>query len=64
VRKTYEKLSNIIQESLKKNGMEFKDHNKLFLSANEQLTRLALSKNPEGCFVVQRHIESKLFSVI
>ena len=42
--------------------MEFKDDGKFYLSGNEQLTRSALSKNPDGCFVVHRQFESKIFT--
>lgn len=65
LKQTYETLINIIQLSLKKNtdilnsDFEFKDQNCFFLSGNEQLARLALSKNPSGCFLVQRNIEGK-----
>ncbi len=42
--------------------MEFKDDGKFYLSGNEQLTRSALSKNPDGCFVVHRQFESKIIT--
>ena len=63
LKNTYEKLINILQQSIRKNNnilnndLEFKNQLAFFQSGVELLTNLALNKNPNGCFMIHRNFE-------
>ena len=59
---SYEKLTNVLKLTIANlsNDCKLSGISNFVMSGCEMLMRSALAKNPDGCFVIHRHIEGNL----